>query len=66
MLKQNLNKIIAVFIITIGTIFIAGCGDSIPEGMDAGASGPEDGEDPDAEGSGEGSGEGDAGADPGE
>ena len=64
MLKQNLTKIIALFIIVIGTIFIAGCGDSIPEGMDAGASGPEDGEDPDAEGAGEE--EGEPGADPGE
>ena len=62
MLKQNLTKIIALFIIVIGTIFIAGCGDSIPEGMDAGASGPEDGEAPDAEGAGEGA----PGADPGE
>ena len=64
MLKQNLTKIIALFIITIGTIFIAGCGDSIPEGMDAGADGPEPGEDPDAEGEGDGS--GDPGGDPGE
>ena len=64
MLKQNLTKIIALFIIAIGTIFIVGCGDSIPEGMDAGASGPEDGEDPDAEGTGEE--EGEPGADPGE
>ena len=62
MLKQNLTKIIALFIITLGTVFITGCGDSIPEGMDAGASGPEDGEDPDAEGAGEG----EPGADPGE
>ena len=71
MLKQNLNKIIAVFIITIGTIFIAGCGDSIPEGMDAGTSGPGEGgeeegeEDPeggDVEGGDEG--EGETGADP--
>ena len=53
MLKQTLTKIIAVFIITIGTIFIAGCGDSIPEGMDEGASGPEDGEEMDPEDSGD-------------
>ena len=64
MLKQNLTKIIALFIIAIGTIFIAGCGDSNPEDMDAGTSGPEDAEDPDAEGTGEE--EGEPGADPGE
>jgi hypothetical protein len=53
MLKQTLTKIIAVFIIPIGTIFIAGCGDSIPEGMDEGASGPEEGEELDDEGLGD-------------
>jgi hypothetical protein len=42
-----------VFIIPIGTIFIAGCGDSIPEGMDEGASGPEEGEEIDDEGLGD-------------
>ncbi len=44
MLKQALDKIIGVFIIAIGTIFIVGCTEQIPEGMDAGPEGPEGGE----------------------
>lgn len=49
MLKQALDKIIGVFIIAIGTIFIVGCTEQIPEGMDTGPEGPAGGEPEDGE-----------------